>query len=392
MLNTLYHPYIVGGAEIVFQEHAEYFQKHGHEVTVVTTKEKGAISWETINDVRVCRMPELNIYWHFEKDKASRFKHKIWHIFDSYNWRMKSALENVVKEIHPDVAICHNLAGFSISVWDVFKNAHIPILQVLHDQYLLCPNSNAFKNGKICQSPCHVCSLMRLPHKKASNSVDVVVGVSNYILNRLLDNGYFNKSKKFVIHNARHFNNIPLPKAWDGMSTLNIGYIGTLSKVKGVEWLIKSFMKLDINAKLVIAGKGESYQYEQYLKKIASTDRRIQFLGYVKLDDYYPKIHVSLVPSLWSDTFPTVAFESCAYHVPVIATTNGGLPEIIQDRYNGILINPNECGSLENAIMEIYHHPLELEKMANNTMLSVRDYMDVDRMFSLYDNILAMLL
>lgn len=68
-----------------------------------------------------------------------------------------------------------------------------------------------------------------------------------------------------------------------------IGYIGTLSKVKGVEWLIRTFMRLDINATLFIAGRGESIEYEEYLKKITSVDKRISFLGYIKPADFFHK-------------------------------------------------------------------------------------------------------
>lgn len=389
MINTLYSPNIVGGAEIIFQEQAEGFAKLGHDVTVVTTKGEKQMSWEEINDVNVCRIPIANVYWHFEKDKAKRWKHKIWHLIDIYNWKMEKALYSVIDRVKPDVALCHNLAGFSISVWDAFKTRGIPIVQVLHDQYLLCPNSNAFKNGKICDKQCTICHLMRLPHRKLSNQVDAVVGVSKYVLYRLVNNGYFRESKKFVIHNARKFPDVPMPKPWDGVSPLRIGYIGTLSKVKGVEWLIKSFMSLDINATLTIAGKGETPEYEEYLHQLASSDRRITFTGYTKPENHYPRIHVSVVPSLWPDTFPTVAFESCAYHVPVIATKVGGLPEIIKDGVNGVLVEAGDPDNLKMAIYKLYNNAVILEKLLAQTRKAVREFMDKKSVMMRYNKIVA---
>ena len=377
MLNTLYTPHVVGGAEIIFREQAEGFAKLGYEVTVVTTTGGNQVLWETINGVSVCRIPLTNVYWHYEKDTASAFKHKLWHILDIYNVGMKRALLKVVSQVNPDVAVCHNLSGFSISAWDVFKAKNIPVVQVLHDQYLLCPNSNAFKNGKICEKQCAVCHMMRLPHRKASCKVDAVVGVSKYVLDRMVSRGYFEGSQKYVIHNARQFPDIPTPKPWDGKSPLHIGYIGTLSRVKGVEWLIKSFMALpDINATLAIAGKGETPEYEEYLHQLASADKRISFSGYTKPENHYPLIHLSVVPSLWPDTFPTVAFESCAYHVPVIATNVGGLPEIIKDGVNGILVDANDKESLKTAFCRIYADIDALERLMLKARESVGEFMD----------------
>lgn len=388
MLNTLYTPNIIGGAEIIFQEQAEGFAKLGYEVTVVTTTGGNKLIWETVNGIKVCRIPLANVYWHYEKDKATAIKHKLWHIFDIYNFGMKNALSKVVEEVKPDIAVCHNLAGFSVSAWDVFKAKNIPIVQVLHDQYLLCPNSNAFKNGKICEKQCTVCHLMRLPHRKASNKVDAVVGVSKYVLDRLVANGYFSQSEQYVIHNARKFPEIPIPHPWDGKSPLKIGYIGTLSKVKGVEWLIKSFMSLDINATLTIAGKGETPDYERYLHQLASTDNRISFTGYTKPENHYPNIHLSVVPSLWPDTFPTVAFESCAYHVPVIATKVGGLPEIVKDGINGMLVDASDKNSLRLALGRLYTDSEGMEKLMSQACESVREFTDVTDMKYKYRKIL----
>lgn len=390
MLNTLYSPNIGGGAEIIFQEQAEGFARLGYEVTVVTTTGGNKVLWETINGVTVCRLPMTNVYWHFEKDKTSPLKHKLWHILDIYNVGMKRSLLRVIAKICPDVAVCHNLSGFSISAWDAFKSKGIPIVQVLHDQYLLCPNSNAFKNGKICEHQCTVCHLMRLPHRKLSNQVDAAVGVSKYVLDRLVENGYFKNSKKLVIHNARQFPDVPMPKPWDGKSTLKIGYIGTLSRVKGVEWLIKSFMSLDINATLSIAGKGETPEYEEYLHLLASADKRISFTGYTKPENHYPNIHVSVVPSLWPDTFPTVAFESCAYHVPVIATKVGGLPEIVKDGVNGILVDARKEDALKLVLDRIYTNAPTLEKLISQARKSVGEFMDKENVLGKYNDLLCL--
>lgn len=388
IINTLYAPYIGGGAEIICQEQAERLAARGHHVAVLTTTYKDGITEDEVNGVKVYRAHIENVYWHYGKTKQSKRKRILWHLRDIYNPKMKCHVRDVIKTERPGVVICHNITGFSISVWDVIKEFQLPIIQVLHDQYLQCINSSAFKDGKACERQCSICHIMRFPHVKASRKVDVAVGVSQYVLSRFTALEYFQGCKQIVIHNARRFDDIPMNEPWDGKRPLRIGYIGTLSRVKGVEWLIHSFMELDINATLTIAGCGETEVYERHLHELAANDNRISFSGYVKSIEHYKKIDLSVIPSLWPDTFPTVAFESCAYNVPVIATNMGGLPEIIIDNTNGILCNSKNKDSLKLAIMKLYNNPSILNKYARKAKKSVMEMTDIDEVINKYEKLI----
>lgn len=389
IINSLYSPYIGGGAEIICQEQAEGLAARGHHVAVLTTTDKEGITEDVVNGLKVYRAHIENVYWHYGKMKPGRATRMVWHLRDIYNQRMKRHVREVIRKETPDVVICHNITGFSISVWDVIREFHLPIVQVLHDQYLQCPNSNAFKGGKACESQCLPCHMMRLRHVKASQKVDVVVGVSQYVLSRLTTLGYFQGVKQIVIHNARKFEEISMGEPWDGNRPLHIGYIGTLSRVKGVEWLIQSFMQLDINATLTIAGKGESEEYEQYLRELAASDNRITFSGYVKSVEHYRSIDISVIPSLWPDTFPTVAFESCAYNVPVIVTNMGGLPEIVKDGHNGLVISATDKNAIKDALMRIYLSGSLLDKLSRQARVAVKEMTEPELVIDKYENIIS---
>lgn len=388
-INTLYSPNIGGGAEIIFQEQVEAFSRKGYQVVVLTTGKEKGLKIDIISGIKVYRAKIENIYWHFTEEKSkNKYIRMIWHLKDMYNKEMNKHVKNVINLEQPDIAICHNIAGFSISIWDELKAANIRIIQVLHDLYLMCPGSNMFKNGQACQKQCRICCYMRKKHIKKSQKVDSVIGVSNYVLNRLKENGYFKNVPSHVIYNARNIPEISNSLSWNGKDSLNIGYIGTLSKVKGVEWLINQFMELDINATLTIAGRGESEDYEKYLKQLAAKDNRIKFTGYVKPKDHYANIHISIIPSKGSDSFPTVAFESCAYNVPVIATDIGGLPEIIKSGKNGWLIDWRDPDSLGKTILVAYESPDILQEYSFQAREEVRILTDTERVISEYINII----
>lgn len=391
IINTLYSPNIKGGAEIVCQNQAERLAAIGNHVAVLTTTNQHGMIQDTVNGLTVYRVQIKNIYWHYSSNKPPQYIRAIWHTLDIYNYRMKKYVRQVIQRECPDIVICHNLSGFSISVLDAIKEFHLPIIQILHDQYFICAKSTAFRNGNLCKKQCLRCHLMRLLHSKKSNNVDAVVGVSKFVLEKLTKMGYFQNSIQKVIHNASYIEDLPKTYIWDRKHPLRIGYIGTLSKHKGVEWLIKSFMALKIDATLTLTGKGDSEEYESELRYMAAKDKRITFLGYQLPATHYQQIDLSVVPSLWEDSFPTVAFESCAYHVPVIATNMGGLPEIIENGVNGIICNPNDENSLKDAILQLYNNPELYCRMSGQARDSIKEMLDSDNNIAQYDSLIQLL-
>jgi hypothetical protein len=112
-----------------------------------------------VDGVKVYRAGLKNFYWPYSKNRPGKFQRIAWHIRDSYNWDMKDFVRDVLQKEKPDVISCHNLAGWSVGVWDEIYKAGLPIVQVLHDLYLLCANSNMFKDNLPCADQCWSCWL-----------------------------------------------------------------------------------------------------------------------------------------------------------------------------------------------------------------------------------------
>jgi glycosyltransferase involved in cell wall biosynthesis len=389
-INTLYRPDIGGGAEIVLQAQVEGLKSKGYDVVILTTKEKGDITFDFINNIKVYRAGIKNLYWPHKKESHNSISKFLWHLKDRHNDEMMKYLHHVIHLEKPDLVICHNLTGWTIATWKEVKKFNIPVFQVLHDQYLLCLNSNMYKNGRICEKQCLLCGFMRKDFASRTINVDVVIGVSRYILDKFVNNGYFLSSRQEVVHNRLKINDKNSSTTTIASYTpLRIGFIGTLSVVKGIDILIKAFKKTNINATLVIAGKGEA-NYEDYLKRLASGDNRIQFIGYVESNSFYSSIDLLVVPSLWNDTFPGVAIEACANNLAVIASKRGGLPEIIKDEVNGILIEPTE-ESIHDSILFYYENPSILELHKQNSKKSAENLLDFDKMIQEYIDLIESL-
>lgn len=387
MLNAFYPPHIGGGAETVLRQLAEGLQRRGCDVAVLATGPESGLQREEQNGVRVYRAGLYNLYWHFTQQRPGRLARIGWHVLDRYNHRMRRHVRAVVALEQPDIVISHNLTGWSISAWDEISAAGVPIVQVLHDLYLLCPKDTMFKHGKPCSRQCGQCRVFRAWHAGASSQVAAVVGVSRFVLERITSHGFFTQASRYVVHNCSDANAAqPTPAPAIARGPLRFGYIGTLSENKGVAWLIRQFQSLAIDASLHIAGRGK-LDYEASLKAMADP-AKVHFVGYRQADEFLRSIDVLVVPSLWDEPFGLVAVEACANHVPVIATRRGGLPEIIRDNLNGLLCAPEEPDSLAVAMLWLYLDAELRTRLARQARASVEALLDTERMLDDYQTIL----
>lgn len=74
LINTLYAPYKIGGAEVSVQLLAESLQRAGHEVGVFCLHELDEVKYDTLNGVHIAYLPLKNVYWPFKASAASKLK------------------------------------------------------------------------------------------------------------------------------------------------------------------------------------------------------------------------------------------------------------------------------------------------------------------------------
>lgn len=382
-INALYSPYIEGGAELSLKLIVERMQDRGHEVSVLSLMPGDGFQVDEVDGIRVYRAGLENRYWPFDKQRPGALQRLLWHAKDRYNADMKPVIRRVLELEKPEIVSCHNLVGWSVSVWDELAAQGIPIVQVLHDLYLLCPNSDMFKNEQSCETQCTTCKIFRFSHRNLSAKVSAVVGISRHTLERFEHFGYFPNATKAVIRNARLVEARPRPEAG---ASLRLGYLGTLAKKKGVEWLLNQFVSLTIDATLHVAGKGQP-DYETTLKSSVKDDR-IFFEGYVDPADFFSRIDVLVVPSIWQEPLGMVAVEALAHHIPVIASRVGGLQETIEDGVNGILVNPEEPESLARAITRLAMDKEFYQALSSDARASIAPLLSTERMVGEYEALL----
>lgn len=345
---------------------------------------------DAVNGVRVLRVGIKNLYANAAIGiRPPAWKRALWHLADIYNPLMKTIVSDVLRLVQPDVANLHNVTGFSISAWNAISEARLPMVQVLHDQYLLCPRSVMFRNDHLCERQCLSCHSMRYFHPQLSNQVNAVVGVSKFVLEHHLRHGYFRLSPvKRVIHNAQANSaalNVPSRRP---DSIVRFGFIGNLAQNKGIELLLDVFKEsARSHWQLHIAGRGHA-RYENYLREWYAGPNII-FKGVQKPGDFYPNIDFLVVPSICNDSLATVVYEALSYGLPVIGSRRGGMPEMIKDGVNGLLFDPNNPSELVTAMAKVAGDTA----FRASSSLAARDtskyFFDMDRFLSSYENLMS---
>lgn len=98
-----------------------------------------------------------------------------------------------------------------------------------------------------------------------------------------------------------------------------------------------SYLTENKNWKLLIAGKGND-RYIDYLK-LHYNLKNVEYLGYTNNFNFYSKIDVLIVPSLWKEPFGRVVLEGLINNKIVLGSNHGGIKELLKNN-SDFLFNP----------------------------------------------------
>lgn len=348
ILNTLYHPYRVGGAEVSVQLLAEGLAGQGHTVSVITLHEGRQPSVEQAGGVTLYRLPVRNLYWPFG-GHPSRLRRLLWHVLDTYNPLARADVSRLLRQIQPDLLHTNNLAGFSVAVWDAARAVGIPVVHTSRDYYLIHPNCTLY-SGERNQDPRSLsCRLFSLVRKWRSHQVQHYVGISEHVSELHQRLGYFRQAPAEVIYNSISQPAATPPRASDKGTVL--GYMGRIEPAKGLETALQACRRLGPGFSLRIAGKGDSAYVARLQAAYADLD--LTWLGHSAPEAFFPSIDIMLVPSQWAEPLGRVVLEASSYGVPVVGSDAGGIPEIIRPGETGFACPAGDVDAFVAAVQRL---------------------------------------
>jgi len=133
-------------------------------------------------------------------------------------------------------------------------------------------------------------------------------------------------------------------------------------------------------ATFLITGEGSLRKEIEILIKKLNLDKEVKLLGFRRdVPEILSILHLFVLSSSW-EGLGTSLLDALASCCPVVATNVGGIPEIIKDGLNGILVVPEDPGALAQAIIYLLKNRDVARQMGEEGFRMVKEKFSVDRM------------
>lgn len=300
-----------------------------------------------------------------------------------YACREKSSIRKFISMVAPDVVHIHTIMGLPVEFLEVLKEKHIKIVYTTHDYYGLCPkilSNDPLKElgSSKCSYDCMMCHVgpnnmkikvmqshlyQRLKNTKIftylrkSQRQKVNAEDADYSFNMTQINARYRLRKYYLNLFSKidffHFNSTVSEKVFKqyfpdikgkvvpltikGLSkhnrkkrkseTLTFGFLGGTDPKKGISVIENVTRRLERSGLLfnsLCAGSDSNNSLFE--------EKNVTNLGIIprnKIHEFYNKIDVLIVPSLWHETFGLVVIEALSNNVPVICSSNVGAKDIL---------------------------------------------------------------
>lgn len=144
-----------------------------------------------------------------------------------------------------------------------------------------------------------------------------------------------------------------------------ITFVGQIRENKGVALFIAMAHAIaEANVTFLLVGecrdpaRFEGAYTEERLRREIGGDARIRYLGYRSdIENVFRSSDAVVVPSRWGEPFGLINIEAGAAGKPVVATRDGGIPEVIRHGENGFLVDVDDLDALVAHVKRLVREP-----------------------------------
>lgn len=209
---------------------------------------------------------------------------------------------------------------------------------------------------------------------EAFESVDAILSISRDVAVRT--HSFLSPSLDIKpIHQAPDVRRIRHRERHPGGSGVRFGYIGKFTRIKGVHVLLEAFRRLPVGAaELHLKGAPtwtDLWEIAYYRQMRRLGDRPdIHFYTAPtpreRISEFYHRIDVLVVPSIWFEAFGRVVVEALAAGVPVICSNEGGVAELVRDGVDGLHVRIGDPEDLALVLRRLVQQPETVNRMSRN--------------------------
>jgi len=391
-----------GGAETVVYELARHLRDKGENVSIILNHEIEKF-YSDLENVKLfdigCLYPPDSKIPHVIKNNQKRdfltqFLRLVYYYLDEWllyrhyksikDDLMKFLLENQIDIVHSHI--------FNAAIL-------VSVLNRLESPKIITVHGEAWFRGA---TPVHplVRPLVKWEarkYKQALAKMDRVIGVSDFIIDAWEEQGVKFKNKPTVIYNGINIadnNNISSLKV-DLKGKFNLLFPGGARWAKGGDLLIAALaeVKPEIpDFHLYIAGNVPRGSLLRKMVNDLGLESNVTFSGFLIKGEYQKllnSVDIFTLPSR-SEGFPVAILEAMALGKPVIASSRGGISEMVQDGRNGVLVEPSS-GQIANAILYLLGNADIRREISRNNLQDVARFdwnLIIDRYIDTYRQVL----
>lgn len=300
-------------------------------------------------------------------------------------WRIRQ----IIKKEKPDIIYCHSSFGGTLgrlaSIGLGAKVVYNPHGWSFNDQHVSVIKRKIYAFIEKCLSPL-TDIYVAISQFEKENALRFSITKANKIV--VIKNGleiqkYFNRTKR-----DRKQLNIP-------EEACVIGMVGRLTVGKSPDIFVKmaDILKERIpNAFFIIVGDGEERGTIEKLVKQYSLQDRFMITGWVdNVYDYEDSFDYAVLLTKW-EGFGLAVAEYMLCKKPLVSTRVGGIPDIVKDGYNGLLIDLINEQTAADVVMRLYNDKELASKLVNNAYEYVINELDINKTanehFKLFTNML----
>ena len=268
-----------------------------------------------------------------------------------------------------------------INTQDIFAtlaltNLGMPIVGTVHGYYTY----EATSRGAITEnSPVYnrYLALEKKAYQAATSIVTVDQRISDYIFS-------LSNVKTNVIQNFINIDLFHQQKKVDPASPVLL-IPRRLTAKNGVRYplhALKKVLEIYPTVTLVYAGSGEELTALRTITKELNIEANVKFLGSVPHQEmlrWYQKANIVLIPSVHSngveEATSIAALEAMASGTPVIASSVGGLKQIITDGLDGMLVQEKSPQQISDCVIDFLHDKEKADTLAEQARAKIKqDY------------------
>jgi len=197
------------------------------------------------------------------------------------------------------------------------------------------------------------------------NRIDRIVAPTEFLKNQLVAGGVEEDRVRLLRYgiDTAALNGMRARKR-DASSPIRFGFLGSLTKHKGVKVLLEAFGKVTEPAELFVWGDSTDNVFVDRMKALASEvgARICGAFRQSELRECLEQVDVVVVPSIWVENYPISIREAFKAKRPVIASRVGALPESVRDGVDGLLFDVGDADALAECMSRLIREDGLLER------------------------------